>query len=389
MNRSPFFTPASRVITYQAGADTSSALDGASAEALRNALSSSHINILIGAGFCADLLPTLGNREQWLEWCHKRHWQDPTLAESAEALLQLEYFTNVLLPMRDVTPTPEMLDFCSQLKRIIETRGTTTIPKRACLFTTNYDALVELALEQLGFAYNDGFEGRAAPVFATRSFSRTQYQQSLSMEYSAQVPTLNVIKLHGSVTWSVDHASANIRYHSHVDALSSFENAASDVMSLPELSEVGRFVELEVDEAGDDLVKVVEGLSTETNSALARFLADYHSSFYLINPTKRKFEETVLGLTYYELLRLYANELDRNNALLISFGFSFDDEHVLEVTKRALENPQLILLVCCHKETDLEKYRAKFSNASNVWYAAPSSGELGLREFCSMLDEVR
>ena len=109
----------------------------------------------------------------------------------------------------------------------------------------------------------------------------------------------------------------------------------------------------------------------------------------MINPTKRKFEETVLGLTYYELLRLYANELDRNNALLISFGFSFDDEHILEVTKRALENSQLILLVCCHKETDLEKYQTKFSNANNVWYAVPSGGELGLGEFCAILDGVR
>ncbi|MBQ9001662.1 MAG: SIR2 family protein [Eggerthellaceae bacterium] len=311
------------------------------------------------------------------------------MAESVEALLQLEYFKNILLPMRNIAPTSEMLDFCSHLKRIIETRGTTAIPKRACLFTTNYDAIVELALEQLEFAYNDGFEGRADPVFATRLFSRTQYQQSLSMEYSVQVPTLNVIKLHGSVTWGVDRGSAGIRYHSHVDALSSFEYAVSDVMSLSELSEVERIVGLEVEKAGDDLTKVVEGLSREASSSLARFLADYHRSFYLINPTKRKFEETVLGLTYYELLRLYANELDRNNALLISFGFSFDDEHVLEVTKRALENPQLILLVCCHKETDLEKYRAKFSNASNVWYAVPSSGELGLREFCAMLYEVR
>ena len=317
MNKQPLFAPTSQVLTFCAGNGISPEPDYLPKEILRDALSSSHINVLLGAGFCADLLPTLGNREQWLGWSHKHDWRDSALVKSAEALLQLEYFKNVLLPMRSIAPTPEILDFCSHIKRIIETRGTTTIPKRACLFTTNYDPVIELALEKLGCAYNDGFEGRSNPVFATRSFSRTQYQQSLSMEYSAQVPTLNIIKLHGSVTWSKNHSPESICFHNHVEALSAFEDRMQDVMALAELSEVERLVKLEVEETRGDFIKVVRRLSEESVSSLIQFLADYHRTFYLINPTKRKFEETVLGLTYYELLRLYANELDRNNALLI------------------------------------------------------------------------
>ncbi|WP_165053155.1 MULTISPECIES: SIR2 family protein [unclassified Adlercreutzia] len=388
MRKSFSFTPASQVITC-ADNGVGLELDDLSKETLRNAFSNSHINILLGAGFCAGLLPTLGNREQWLEWCHKHKWQDPVFAEFAEALLQLEYFKNVLLPMRDIAPTTEMLDFCDHLKRIIETRGTTTIPRRACLFTTNYDPMIELALERSGCAYNDGFEGRVNPVFAIRSFSRTQYQQSLSMEYSAQVPTLNVIKLHGSVTWGKSHASDNICFHNYIEALDSFAGKASGTMALAELPQIEQIVKSQVKEAEGNLVRVVEGLSGKDASNLVDYLADYHRAFYLINPTKRKFEETVLGLTYYELLRLYANELDRNNALLISFGFSFEDEHILDITRRALENPQLILLVCCHKEVDLEKYQEKFQHASNVWYVVPSGGEFALEGFCKILNGVR
>ena len=41
------------------------------------------------------------------------------------------------------------------------------------------------------------------------------------------------------------------------------------------------------------------------------------------------------------MLRIYANSLELENSLLIVFGFSFSDEHVREVTVRALRNATL------------------------------------------------
>ena len=35
------------------------------------------------------------------------------------------------------------------------------------------------------------------------------------------------------------------------------------------------------------------------------------------------FEQTILDQTYYDLLRIYTNELDKENTLLIAEGFSF------------------------------------------------------------------
>ena len=59
--------------------------------------------------------------------------------------------------------------------------------------------------------------------------------------------------------------------------------------------------------------------------------------FYMILPKKDKFKETLLNRVYYDMLRIYANELDKENTLLITNGFSFDDEHILDITKRALK----------------------------------------------------
>ena len=68
-------------------------------------------------------------------------------------------------------------------------------------FTTNYDPLIELSLESLGVPFNDGFVGRGKPRFDPSAFSRLMCEQSLFMEYTSQVTTANVLKVHGSLTW--------------------------------------------------------------------------------------------------------------------------------------------------------------------------------------------
>jgi len=78
---------------------------------------------------------------------------------------------------------------------------------------------------------------------------------------------------------------------------------------------------------------------------------------------------------YYELLRIYANELDRENALLIAFGFSFGDEHILSITRRALKNPTLRLLVFAYDEPARDTFLALFEGHHNVEVIAPTAGE--------------
>lgn len=48
---------------------------------------------------------------------------------------------------------------------------------------------------------------------------------------------------------------------------------------------------------------------------------------------------------------MYSNELEKQNTLLIAFGFSFRDEHILEITRRSLINPSLLLYAFYYDET--------------------------------------
>src|SRR5215510_9786154 len=89
---------------------------------------------------------------------------------------------------------------------------------------------------------------------------------------------------------------------------------------------------------------------------------------------------------YYELLRIYAYELDRLNALLVTFGFSFGDEHIFDITKRGLKNPTLKLVAFAFNEADRDSFAAKFDGHNNVdIVAAPPGEQIEFQRFNSII----
>jgi hypothetical protein len=89
-------------------------------------------------------------------------------------------------------------------------------------------------------------------------------------------------------------------------------------------------------------------------------------AYAVVLPQTKKFHTTLMDSTYYELLRIYANELDREGTLLVSFGFSFGDSHILGITKRALKNPTLRLVTFAFNDADRETYLKRFDGCNNV-----------------------
>lgn len=89
-------------------------------------------------------------------------------------------------------------------------------------------------------------------------------------------------------------------------------------------------------------------------------------SHALILPRKDKFRETLLENIYYDLLRSYSNELDKEGALLIVFGFSFADEHIETLTKKALRNMSLKVIIFSYNEISRIAFMEKFRDYSNV-----------------------
>lgn len=381
----------SRLITVSEGGLIT---DDGHAKFLRKAFASAHINVLLGSAFSINAVPTLEGRESWFQAVDE-HVRDCAEAEkgrwlTARALLRAEYFKSIMYPLREADATDLQKALVSSACGLVENRGTTTLPKRMNFFTTNYDPLIELSLESLGVPFNDGFVGRGRPRFDPSAFSRLMCEQSLFMEYTSQVTTANVLKAHGSLTWRQvgDSDRKEIVYSSVKSILGDCIEGYEGVLDLPAISELTTLVKDPCDAAPlKSFKELVSGLSDDEVDLLQAFGKSYDSTLCIVNPAKRKFEETVLEQSYYDLLRIYANELDRNNALLLVFGFSFADEHILELTKRAIRsNPKLVVIISCHTRDDIAWYRSLFLNADNVYLLAPKEDkEIGLGELTEVL----
>ena len=110
----------------------------------------------------------------------------------------------------------------------------------------------------------------------------------------------------------------------------------------------------------------------------------------IVNPTKEKFSDTLLNKNYYELLRIFTNELEKENSLLVVNGFSFRDEHILDLVKRSMINPSLKLLVFCYKEKDIEEYKRllKEPKNNNITYICLDGENLSIEYFNQVLAHI-
>lgn len=63
-------------------------------------------------------------------------------------------------------------------------------------------------------------------------------------------------------------------------------------------------------------------------------------------------------------------ELERPNSVLVTFGFSFADEHILHLVQRSLSNPSLTVYISCYNDAEQREMQKKFRGYANVKYIA-------------------
>ena len=144
--------------------------------------------------------------------------------------------------------------------------------------------------------------------------------------------------MHGSVNWKQD--LNNIIYDYDLKTL----NDVNDVVL-----ESDDVLNVEYDDGGTWKCHTIDELYTKPTIAKKEEHDNYlkaYDKLVMINPTKEKFKTTTVNYTFYELLRMYSNHLERENSVLFVFGFSFADEHICQITKRvAKSNPTLLIVI--------------------------------------------
>lgn len=299
---------------------------------LKEIVQSSTINFLIGAGVSNPYIPALGSIEKDIE---------AAKGDDKKILEQLKkYFEGVMLPSaavlnngadlstvrpdKDTPSDKEKFDktykgykgFLETINEVLLHRKSSLLNKQVNIFTTNIDAFFEKTAEDLSIEYNDGFSGNLSPQFQTSNFRKSIYKTSAHFSNTAEIPTFNIIKLHGSLTWKLNGVADGFEY-SRLGALDSLKEVLTDDK---------------------------------------KFQDSYTSELQIINPTKNKFQETVMGVVHYELLRMYSDELEKENAVLFVIGFSMADEHIREITKRAANsNPTLKIYIFCYSDGETKE----------------------------------
>ena len=353
------------------------------------------LNFLIGAGASSGLFPTL--------WLALKDSDDATKEETIETLatkldlkgykshhtlLFMYYYKKIIEPVSKFRPEDVFIQhagvcskktdcegcitqekhrkvidnyevFIDSIVRVLQQKS--TFSKRCNLFTTNYDGCIPLVADRLikkgglSFCINDGSSGFLEKTLVAKNFNTYLCESGVFGKHSTDIPQINFINLHGSACWrknghyiSVDYSAteSNVNIPNETDSwLSKLDSILND--SNKNTSDV---YELKVE------------LSDEQ---MTLFWTSYNK-LPIVNPTKWKFHETVFEEHYYQMLRLLSYQLEEPNSVLISFAFSFADEHILNLVIRSLSNPRLQVFICCFNEKERISMDAKFKGFKNV-----------------------
>lgn len=331
-----------------------------------------NINFLIGAGASGDIFPTLALKIEdetgqcvSIEQLAERfsNTNDPRLFP-----LFLHYYNTCIHPVEvfklddlkgDDAKIDNLNNYVSFIKTIlIVLEKRQPLDKRCNVFTTNYDGCFTHAADKIlqegmsEFVINDGGRGFHKRVVEARNYSSFLCETGIFDRHLHGIPQLNLIHLHGSIYWKKFGDKILIDYSAERPNLISAELIESLKIFSDTLLGEGKKI--------DDLVNIDYEKAVEDE-----FWSKY-KSLPIINPTKKKFYETVFEEHYYQMLRMMSYELEKPDSVFICFGFSFADEHILRLFKRSLANPRLCVYICCYSERSENFMREQFGVFRNV-----------------------
>ncbi|ENG3800749.1 SIR2 family protein [Proteus mirabilis] len=352
-----------------------------------NDLHDKNINYLIGAGASAGLFPTLALNMQ-----SEGKWEtietlatkfDSIDAEHLKTLLFMYYYEECIKPVSTVDFTNlegDKQNVIDNYKKFMKLnleilRRKRGYDRKINFFTTNYDSCLAYATDELyeeksiRFNINDGSRGFHKKIIEARNFDCMTTELGIFDKNKEVQRQINLIHLHGSAFWRKHNDSILVDYSSADQIVSESSIDSMYYGGFKEMLESGSHT---VDQLC--LMAIDEGNKAVFKSIQDKFYSEYNK-LPIVNPTKWKFHETVFEEHYYQMLRHLSYELEKPNSVLITFGFSFADEHIRNLIKRSLTNPTLQVYICCYKKTMIPELQKYFSDFNNIKYIVHKEGE--------------
>lgn len=357
---------------------------------IKDIIQDSNLNFLIGSGASVPYFDTLGNIELWLTELEKIPETKPEVKAHVKASIYNSYFNVAIADnhfIRDFVPpsTKYVRDpkqkksklrntylsykyFLSAINELVYERRSNTISKHVNIFTTNIDVFLEKLIEDVGLQYNDGFYGIFNRKFNLSNYRRSYFRKSLQYDNVSELPVFNLLKVHGSVNWIKN--GENIEFD-NLNLINEIKKARSGTSFIDIKSANNKsWEEKSRPITANEIYNSAASLSSIPDCSA--FIKKY-DQLQIVNPTKEKFRDTTFNKNYYEMLRLYSNELEKEATSLFIIGFSLADEHIREITIRAIKsNPTLFVFICSYTTdaddiiSNLKKDDFEIENHQNV-----------------------
>lgn len=458
-----------------------------------------NINFLIGAGASAGVYNTLDIKGylSFEDLISSSDWN-----ELEKQVLYLYFYKEWIKPMFEIekeinnTTQDKQSDFAKvfqNYKDFIEKlyiflqNESNDRPRKINIFTTNYDLFFEHAYDKVSSnfplsIFNDGSKGIFNKVVDVNYFNFNTRQSGITDKYEYSVPTINLLKLHGSISWVVDEKSKNTKvkkginlnnkktildntifldkleeifnnfsskvwkkFWNNFEKIKSSETFSEEKLKLEIIDKVkeidnnfygkedstiedgtikNEFLNLKIftknEEEKNEEIKKLENEIQEWNNLKENFqeyaiklfknigifkevlevetikelfkeeirqnnseyeivqneLNEFYENYEnisIVNPDKGKFSRTLFQQNYFEFLRFFNYELEKPQTILIVFGFSFQDQHISDIVKRALSNKELLVLAIAYGQSDYENMEEHFSDKDNFKYLLCSS----------------
>ena len=295
---------------------------------LRELALTKRLNFLIGSGASLPGIPLMSDK------CFKKRTKpsqipffiDEETENRNELLLQkVNEVSKTLLEgnksmSSEIKQTLENYQcFLSVVIDILKNSNARQVPRTANIFTTNYDLFLEKAADNLiqnqAVIFNDGAKGYFNRYLDSSNFNMTVSYRGLNDNHRYDLPTITLIKPHGSVNWEKDNEKLLIR---------------NQVVEKPTV----------------------------------------------VKPNGYENSETFMNNHFHDMLRVFQLELDKPESVLFVVGFSFQDKHIAKMLKRALDNNRLIVICFGYSDLDEPNILCNLGIGlervpSNLWFITP------------------
>lgn len=271
------------------------------------------LNFLIGSGTSAPAIPLMGNIV--IDNSEKYNKTELLKLRNAKLVDIAKKVCNVLTSNTDSNSIKDSMNivrvlstyqqFVHSILDVLTLSNSRQTPKNVNIFTTNYDLFIEKATDKVllnnRLIFNDGASGYFNRYLDSSNYNRVVSYKGLNDNYIDEIPSLSLIKPHGSLNWEEHKEKMLIK---------------SSVAPTPAV----------------------------------------------VKPDGLEEENTFLNNHFHEMLRIFQLELDKQQSVLFIIGFSFQDKHIAKMVRRAVQNSELMVLVFGYTDNDRDAFLLNLGN---------------------------